>query len=264
MSSATQFQEIDREKLYTTLSTVSSISSSFININPLEIRYVSGFIDFDASDITAIKDSASLIAPLVPTIVDAVYERLFSFDITKCFNMSYGTMASKGGGELPQGLDGKPRPDQVSQRPFIKYLVKLVTAEYDDKFIKYLDHVGQIHTDTPDKKSRINVEYIHVNAWLHGFLAQRRAKVLSAFSKLLWIQNDLFAKWIERWRGEMMQEQQQQMNQLGMGLLVGVVVGFSLFIVHLTVELTDDAVIEFETRLPRGKDMLGGLREVTL
>ena len=71
--------------------------------------------------------------------------------------------------------------------------------------------MGRIHTDTPGKKSRINVEYIHINAlfaWLHGFLVQTvdslpelqgdaktRAGTLAAFSKLLWIQNDFFARY---------------------------------------------------------------------
>lgn len=39
--------------------------------------------------------------------------------------------------------------------------MKLVSAEYDLKFIKYLDWVGKIHTTRGgSKRSRVDVEYI--------------------------------------------------------------------------------------------------------
>ncbi|KAI8616393.1 Protoglobin-domain-containing protein [Chytriomyces sp. MP71] len=183
--------QVDRDKLYTDLT--------------YRFKYVSQFVGFDETDIAAIKGAAPLIAPLVPTIVDAVYEHLFSFDITK---VSMATM-------LPL-TELTTEDDQIKfRKDFLgKYLVKLVTAEYDAAFVSYLDRVGRIHTNTPGKKSRINVEYIHCNAlfgWLHGFLAETidklpelqdvpevRAKTLGAFSKLLWIQNDFFSMYYLR------------------------------------------------------------------
>ncbi|KAI8849485.1 Protoglobin-domain-containing protein [Chytridium lagenaria] len=196
MTSTSDEQMIDRDRLYTD--------------TMYRFKYVSGFVDFGASDIAALKDAAPLIAPLVPTVVDAVYSRLFSYDITKQVflqrNDGYtGTLATN-----LKDLTQTQAQIQFRKSHLSKYLVKLVTAEYDEKFVMYLEHVGKIHTNTPGKKSKINVEYIHVNAlfgWLHGFLAEvidqhealqgdapRRAKLISALSKLLWIQNDLFAK----------------------------------------------------------------------
>lgn len=74
--------------------------------------------------------------------------------------------------------------------------------------LKYLDWVAKIHTDTPQKKSKISVDYIHVNALMGyvestlvgGLLSlkldrQTESKALLAFNKLLWIQNDFFAKY---------------------------------------------------------------------
>jgi hypothetical protein len=74
--------------------------------------------------------------------------------------------------------------------------------------LKYLDWVAKIHTDTPAKKSKISVDYIHVNALMGyvestlvgGLLSlnldrETEAKALLAFNKLLWIQNDYFAKY---------------------------------------------------------------------
>ncbi len=47
--------------------------------------YVAKFADFGEEDIKTVKASAALVGPLVPTIVDAVYERLFSYDVTKSY-----------------------------------------------------------------------------------------------------------------------------------------------------------------------------------
>ena len=46
-------------------------------------NYLSEFIGFDEADIQAIHDSAEHLAPIVPQLVDAVYEKLFSYDATK-------------------------------------------------------------------------------------------------------------------------------------------------------------------------------------
>lgn len=103
--------------------------------------------------------------------------------------------------------------DQIKfRKDFLsKYFAKLVTAKYDEKFVEYLDFVGKIHTAYSTKKSKINVEYVHcsalftfvssfiVNALISADLPKdvmRRTVV--AFNKLLWIQNDFFAKWYVR------------------------------------------------------------------
>ncbi|KAI9353862.1 Protoglobin-domain-containing protein [Obelidium mucronatum] len=203
MAPATKITTVDRERLYTDLM--------------YRFQYVSQFVGFDETDIKAIKAAAPLIAPLVPVIVDAVYDHLFSFDLTKEIFLQRGDGFH---GHMPSNLnDLTLESEQIKfRKDFLgKYLVKLVTAEYDAKFVAYLDRVGKIHTTTPDKKSKINVEYIHCNAlfgWLHGFLAETvdslpqlqggpevtaaRAKTLAAFSKLLWIQNDFFAMYYLR------------------------------------------------------------------
>ncbi|KAI9208894.1 Protoglobin-domain-containing protein [Polychytrium aggregatum] len=187
---------IDRDRLYTD--------------RLYRFQYLCSFADFDDSDIAAIKASAPLIAPLVPTIVDAVYERLFSFDITK----SSFTQKNEGFEGEVSDLDHLTLDhEQIKFRKnHLKgYLVKLVSAEYDAKFVNYLDWVGRIHVRNQLKASKINVEYVHINAlfaFLHGFLAETlsnlpdlqrnpkvRTKTLAAFSKLLWIQNDFFVKY---------------------------------------------------------------------
>ena len=46
-------------------------------------KFVSSFLDFGEEDIALIKDTAGKLAPLVPSLVEAVYTKLFKNDITK-------------------------------------------------------------------------------------------------------------------------------------------------------------------------------------
>src|SRR6188768_637058 len=47
------------------------------------VGYVSEFMGFGEEDVRAIQGAAGHLAPLVPVLVDAVYEKLFSYDATK-------------------------------------------------------------------------------------------------------------------------------------------------------------------------------------
>jgi len=178
-------------------------------------KFVAEMADFNSDDILAIKASAPLVGPLVPAIVDAVYGQLFKFDVTKEYFLA---KTKEYDGSLVSNLkDLKLDSDQIRYRKdFLgKYLVRLVTAEYDAEFIKYLDFVAKIHTNASGRKNDklIQVDLVFVNAlfgWFHGFLVAAldshpqlqskenqpiRTKTIAAFSKLLWIQNDFFLKY---------------------------------------------------------------------
>ena len=45
-------------------------------------EYTAGFIGFGSDDIAAIHGAAEHLAPLVPGLVDAVYNKLYSYDAT--------------------------------------------------------------------------------------------------------------------------------------------------------------------------------------
>nr|CAG4708783.1 unnamed protein product [Naegleria fowleri] len=172
--------------------------------------YVCKFVGFGPEDIEAIHNSASVLAPLVPTVVDLVYVKLFSFDVTKKVFLVRNDQFK---GEMEKTLDelSDTKSEQIKFRKDMlsKYLVKLVTADYSSKgFINYLDWVGKIHTAKAGNKDII-VDYIHCNA-LFGYVSdvilgaiakcdqlseEQRVKTILAFNKLFWIQNDLFAKY---------------------------------------------------------------------
>ncbi|KAL7751696.1 hypothetical protein RI367_002695 [Sorochytrium milnesiophthora] len=187
-------QHIERDQLYTDLL--------------YRFTYVANFVDFGDEDKKLIHDAAEHLAPLVPAVVDSVYKKLFSFDITKKVFVDrmegfHGKQVSDTGSLKLDSEQIRFRKDMLS-----RYLVKLVTAEYNEPFVKYLDWVALIHIENANKKSSINVEYIHINA-LMGYVesillgaisdlpldATTKKKTLLAFNKLLWIQNDLFTQY---------------------------------------------------------------------
>lgn len=168
--------------------------------------YVSEFIGFDAEDIVAIHSSAESLAPLVPGLVDAVYEKLFSYDCTK---RHFVPRQHGYEGDVPESLESLTLDhEQIKFRKshLQNYLVKLVTAAYDEKLLAYLDVVGKIHT-AEYGSNEINVPLVQMNV-LMGFVSdaitatifgldldgETTQRTVRAFQKLLWIQNDLIAR----------------------------------------------------------------------
>ncbi|KAF9530571.1 Protoglobin-domain-containing protein [Crepidotus variabilis] len=101
-------------------------------------------------------------------------------------------------------------PQIKYRKTFLKaYLKKFVTADSSKPdFWEYLDKVGMMHTGL-GRKNPLHIDYIHINGLLayvndivvgavleHGELdLPTKTAVVRALGKVLWIQNDLFAKW---------------------------------------------------------------------
>src|SRR4029450_6166752 len=167
------------------------------------VGYLSEFMGFGPEDTAAIHRAASHLAPLVPVLVDAVYDKLFSYDATKrhCVPRQSGDS-----GPVPESIETLTQDHEMIQfrkGHLTRYLVTLVTRPYDSKMIQYLDTVGKMHTPKAGS-AELDVPLVQMNALL-GFVADAlRATILSlnlpretevatlrAFNKLLWIQNDL-------------------------------------------------------------------------
>lgn len=191
-------EHLDHDKLYTDMQ--------------YRYKYVAKFIGFTEKDQEMLHKSASVVAGLVPTLVDAVYDRLFQFDAT-WEHFAYDQEGIKVKDSSKRGDVNQVTMDseviKFRKTMLTKYLKKLVTSEWNVSYLKYLDWVGHIHTTTPLKKSTINVEYIHCNA-LFGYLSSvvieslskctewdddTRVAIASAYNKFFWIQNDFFAKY---------------------------------------------------------------------
>ncbi|HEX9995815.1 MAG TPA: protoglobin family protein [Abditibacterium sp.] len=174
----------------------------------LEYRfgYLAEFIGFGEEDIAVVHGAAPLLGPLVPHLVNAVYEKLHGYDATwrHFVPRQHGYE-----GPLADSVETLSLDAEVItfRKHFLEsYLVHLVTKPYDTKMAMYLDMVGKIHTPKAGKPT-LSVPLIQMNALL-GFVhdavnatilgfdipAEDKAKAIRAFSKLLWIQNDLISR----------------------------------------------------------------------
>lgn len=169
-------------------------------------EYVSKFMGFGAEDSAVIHGAAPLLAPLVPGLVDALYEKLHTYD---CTWRHFVPRQAGFEGETPMKLEDltMDHPQIVFRKGHLKrYLERLVTAPYDATMVNYLDMVGKMHTPKAGNKD-INVPLVQMNALL-GFVAdavnttilglvipaETKTTAIRAFSKLLWIQNDLISR----------------------------------------------------------------------
>ena len=166
-------------------------------------EYVAEFAGFDTSDIETIHGSAELLAPIVPSLVDAVYDRLFEYDATK---RHFVPRQSGYEGAVPQDIESLTLDHEVisfRKQHLARYLVTLVSKPYDGTMLKYLDNVGRIHTPNMGNRD-LAVPLVQMNA-LMGFVSdaliatvfaldldrETTQRTIRAFNKLLWIQNDL-------------------------------------------------------------------------
>jgi len=166
-------------------------------------EYLAEFMNFGPQDIEAIHGAAGHLAPKVPGLVDAVYEKLFTYDATA---RHFAVRQHGYEGPVPQGVTqlAHDHPLIVFRKQHLgRYLTSLVTRPYDGKMVGYLDMVGKMHTPKAGS-TQLDVPLVQMNALL-GFVADAltatildlgldratEVKTLRAFQKLLWIQNDL-------------------------------------------------------------------------
>jgi hypothetical protein len=166
---------------------------------PARVEYITDFLEFGSDDADTLHAAAPLLSSLVPTVVDAVYLKLFDYDITKRVF-------------LPR----EKRMDEFSveneiikiRKDFLtRWFVKVVSADYrDPKTWEYLNRVGWMHSSIKGKPAM--VEYMHCGlllGWVVGVIIpavlsqagleeEKKSKLLVSLNKVVWIQNDLFAR----------------------------------------------------------------------
>lgn len=169
-------------------------------------QYLTDFMGFTAEDIAAIHGAAPLLAPLVPTLVDAVYAKLYQYDATWRHFLPRQS-GFQGAAPITLADLTMDHPQIAFRKNHLgRYLAALVTLPYNGKMVEYLDMVGKIHTNKAGS-AQIQVPLVQMNA-LMGFVADAlnatilgfqldrdtETRTLRAFSKLLWLQNDLIVR----------------------------------------------------------------------
>ncbi|UQC91285.1 uncharacterized protein CLUP02_16819 [Colletotrichum lupini] len=182
---------IDREELYTDLEA--------------RIRYLHSFLDFSSKDIEALIHGAKYVKALIPAVVNIVYHKLLQYDITA---RAFTTRSTSFEGPMDEVPDDNS-PQILHRKMFLRaYLAKLCSDPSKMEFWEYLDKVGMMHVGL-GRKHPLNVEYIHLGACLSfiqdimteamlshpRMVMQKKIALVKALGKVIWIQNDLMAKW---------------------------------------------------------------------
>ncbi|KKY38793.1 putative globin-like protein [Diaporthe ampelina] len=167
-------------------------------------------------DIEALITGSKYIKQLIPAIVNIVYHKLLQYDITA---RAFETRSTSYEGPVDPSLtENSPQIANsgllkiMHRKMFLRaYLNKLCSDPSTMEFWYYLDKVGMMHVGR-GREHPLHVEYVHIGACL-GFIQDtlteallshprikmdRKIALVKALNKVIWIQNDLFAKWYVR------------------------------------------------------------------
>ncbi|KAI9150112.1 globin-like-protein [Paramyrothecium foliicola] len=191
MATRQPMKHVSREDLYTDLEA--------------RILYLQSFLDFSSNDIEALITGSKYIKALVPAVVNIVYKKLLQYDITA---RAFTTRSTSFEGPLDDKLN-EDSPQILHRKMFLRaYLNKLCSDPSKMEFWEYLDKVGMMHVGL-GRKHPLHIEYVHLGVCL-GFISdimteailshprlplQRKTALVKALNKVIWIQNDLMAKW---------------------------------------------------------------------
>ncbi|PVH74372.1 hypothetical protein DL98DRAFT_575709 [Cadophora sp. DSE1049] len=191
MASARPMQHISREELHTSLEA--------------RIQYLHSFLDFSSRDVEALVSGAKYIKALIPAVVNIVYKKLLQYDITA---RAFQTRSTSFEGPMDATLN-EDSPQILHRKMFLKaYLIKLCSDPTQMEFWEYLDKVGMMHVGL-GRAHPLHIEYIHLGvclAFIQDIMTEailshpklslhRKTALVKALGKIIWIQNDLFAKW---------------------------------------------------------------------
>jgi hypothetical protein len=141
-------------------------------------------------------------------VVNIVYKKLLQYDITA---RAFETRSTSYEGPVDPNLT-ETSPQIMHRKMFLRgYLNKLCSDPSKMEFWEYLDKVGMMHVGQ-GRAHPLHVEYVHIGvtlSFVQDILTEailshpkmkmdRKIGLVKALSKVIWIQNDLFAKWYVR------------------------------------------------------------------
>ncbi|KAJ5344260.1 hypothetical protein N7541_005857 [Penicillium brevicompactum] len=185
-------KHVDRKLLYTNLEE--------------RIKYLHHMLDFNSSDVEALMNGHKYIKQLIPAVVNLVYKKLLECDIT---SRAFHTRTTADETEPEEDYLHEETPQIKRRKMFLRwYLTRLCQDPTTMDFWRYLNKVGMMHSGQV-RRSPLNIEYIHLGAcmgyiqdiWIEAMMShphlslRRKIALVRAVNKILWIQNDLFARY---------------------------------------------------------------------
>jgi hypothetical protein len=142
---------------------------------------------------------------VIPDIVNSVYKKLLQYDVTARVFSTRDSRDDEDPPVWPQ--DGSPAIQ--NRKIFLRwYLTRLNQDPSKMEFWEYLDKVGEMHVGS-GRRNPLHVDYVFLgicmgyiqDAFTESILTNTtfelrlRIDIVRALGKLIWIQNDLLARW---------------------------------------------------------------------
>ncbi|QRV78616.1 protoglobin protein [Ceratobasidium sp. AG-Ba] len=134
------------------------------NSLPARVDYLAKFIEFGPKDAAALHTAAPIVKDLIAGAVDAVYEKLFTFDITRASFMERNTGFQGKVATRLEDITHNSEQIQFRKNFLRQYVAKVFTADYSNpKTFEYFDKVGIMHTGQAGFKHREKSSRLHVD-----------------------------------------------------------------------------------------------------
>jgi len=170
-------------------------------------EFLSKFLKFGKDDIAVLNKAAPALVPLVPTVVDAIYANLWSFDATKNVFIQNKVHFKGNTTTTPGGSELTPERITALKDTLAAYFKKVLTeSAWDKAFLDYLSQLGKVHANKAEANN-VDVSYTFMNVTLGyaahvlvdallggagGFDEATKKAAILALNKFVWIQNDFF------------------------------------------------------------------------
>lgn len=158
-----------------------------------------------ADDVAALIDGHRYIRTVIPAIVNMVYKKLLKHDVTARVFSQRDSRSEVN----PEQWVTEDSAQIQHRKMFLRwYLTKLNSDPTKMEYWEYLDKVGLMHVGL-GRRNPLHVDYIFLGACL-GYIQDsmteailshpkleltRKIAIVKAVGKVIWIQNDLLAKW---------------------------------------------------------------------
>jgi hypothetical protein len=205
-------KHVDRDSLYTDLAARVSYLKSFIEFGPgktpvllIHVLRPTPTTYTLPDDLAALEQGQDLVRMVIPDIVNSVYKKLLQYDITARVFSTRDSRDDEDPPVWPQ--DGSPAIQ--NRKIFLRwYLTRLNQDPSKMEFWEYLDKVGEMHVGS-GRRNPLHVDYLFLgicmgyiqDAFTEAILTNNtielrlRISIVRALGKLIWIQNDLLARW---------------------------------------------------------------------
>ncbi|KAG8955658.1 hypothetical protein FRC04_007649 [Tulasnella sp. 424] len=174
------------------------------------VSYLISFIGFTSADAEALQAVAPHIRPYLPTVAEAMYNKMWSYDVTR------QSLTKPNNPHVPKNADLAQARERMRYMTSFQghWLLKIFIADWEDlSTFAYFDRVGVSHIGESAFRHRgergtYQVDYVHIAILLghindllvQGILQleqitlEEKSRAISALTKAMWIQNDLISR----------------------------------------------------------------------